>query len=141
MCVLTCESNDELARNGPCSAPQNPSSKMTCPSNYDPVCGSDDLTYKNLCEMTCEFGKTLKKRGTCDTTPNCITTLEYMPVCGVNGQTYPNKGSAACAKIRVEKMRPCDEPIACPAIYAPVCGQDGKTYSNKCLLNAANVPL
>ncbi|XP_043641164.1 leech-derived tryptase inhibitor C-like [Drosophila teissieri] len=40
-----------------------------CHRNYDPVCGSDSVTYSNECELKCEVENgasiTIKKRGSC----------------------------------------------------------------------------
>lgn len=44
---------------GPCNRPCN------CEQIYDPVCGSDDLTYDNKCTLEC-VGVRMKKFGKCD---------------------------------------------------------------------------
>jgi hypothetical protein len=64
-----------------------------------------------------------------------ICTMDYTPVCGVNGITYGNKCMAD--KNKIKYAGECKDAIAlkksCTKIYAPVCGANGVTYSNKCL--------
>lgn len=37
----------------------------------------------------------------------CICTKDYRPVCGENGQTYPNPCQAGCEKVKVAHDGPC----------------------------------
>jgi len=62
-------------------------------------------------------------------------TMDYTPVCGVNGITYANKCMADQNKIKYTGE--CKNAIAlkksCTKIYSPVCGANYETYSNKCM--------
>lgn len=64
-----------------------------------------------------------------------ICTMDYTPVCGVNGVTYGNKCMAGINKIKYTGE--CKDALNlkknCAKNYAPVCGVNGVTYSNKCL--------
>uniref|UniRef100_A0A8D2LAC6 Kazal-like domain-containing protein n=1 Tax=Varanus komodoensis TaxID=61221 RepID=A0A8D2LAC6_VARKO len=68
-----------------------------CTLQLDPVCGSDGVTYGNLCSF-CAAKRSVHHRKCCfsSTLPAC--TREYFPVCGSDGVTYSNNCTFCAAK-------------------------------------------
>ncbi|XP_042226791.1 four-domain proteases inhibitor-like, partial [Homarus americanus] len=89
-----------------------------CPIVYKPVCGTDNNTYNNYCQLqqvACRTNVLKQHNGPCKK-KECpkFCTLEYEPVCGTDGKTYGNLcqlRGAACdnpyLRLRVAHRGPC----------------------------------
>ncbi|XP_069466169.1 agrin isoform X1 [Ambystoma mexicanum] len=91
--------------------------QQVCQTVYDPICGSDNRTYGNACEldsMACILKKEIKvkHKGPCDRCGKC----QFGAICEVE------TGRCVC-------------PTECVASSQPVCGTDGNTYGSECELN------
>ena len=154
-----------------------------CPKTLKPVCGSNGETYDNDClleiaacenpeqNITVECRKKCpcQSKGPSTEHPDCKHLgchWLYNPVCGTDGQKYPNSGCldlAACENpsqnitLGCKGECPCDNLMSttthkseinstlndnekclkpCPEDNDPVCGSNGEVYGNSCLLRS-----
>ncbi len=86
-----------------------------------------------------------------------VCTMEWNPMCGVDGETYGNMCMLNSADAKLDYQGECvvQEPeptsesestsspelVACTMEWNPMCGVDGETYGNPCGLDAAGIEL
>jgi len=80
---------------------------------YDPVCGTDGVTYAcGEAETNCKKVE-IAYKGECKVEEGCICTMEYAPVCGKDGKTYGNACGARCAKVEIDYTGECGSVDPC----------------------------
>lgn len=126
-----------------------------CPDEWAPVCGSDDVTYANACELDradclSDGGVTEAYDGEC----RAECPEEWAPVCGTDGVTRANLCFLELAATEDNDLQlaypgECDPPIddvVAPCeptmadedcgthVYGPLCEASGTTYRTLCEL-------
>lgn len=160
-----CRSNaecadDEVCLDGSCVL----ASDYVCNSDHD--CYRGEICIDGYCnwvgdecadDSECDAGETCTAGKCVAQGEQCVWSWE--PVCGVDGQTYPNACFANVAGVVIAHQGECslvcssDEECetgscvdgvcveGCGDEYQPVCGEDGLTYSNPCYAARAGVPV
>ncbi|HEX9941666.1 MAG TPA: Kazal-type serine protease inhibitor domain-containing protein [Thermoanaerobaculia bacterium] len=110
----------------------------TCPKQGPPICGCDDKTYSNECELL-KAGVRPARRGACghgqgnapNTSGVCKTNADCKSdqFCEFKAETCKAPGSCIA------------RPEICTEDVNPVCGCDNQTYSNDCKRQQAGVSL
>lgn len=98
-----------------------------CPAVLSPVCGSNDQTYDNECQLKCEQrklqGLNVKYLGECDKAIQNYTAPVIMNSTGI------------IMNSTVVVMNSTVTTCICTLEYSPVCANNGQTFANKCEFN------
>lgn len=134
-CIKTIDANGQIV--------------TTCTDNFNPVCGSNGITYGNSCRAQARNITSfytgvcsLANSGIVSPAPvasGCNCKIEDSPVCTFQGITYENTCVLLCAQQVALESAPCASQCGCPKTYDPVCGADGLTYDNKCNADCVRV--
>uniref|UniRef100_A0A8C7AXL8 Agrin n=1 Tax=Neovison vison TaxID=452646 RepID=A0A8C7AXL8_NEOVI len=112
--------------------------QQACPGIYDPMCGTDGVTYGSTCELeatACALGREIRvaRRGPC-------------AECGSGGSGSGEDGECERELCRQRggvwdedsEDGPCVCDFSCHSVLrSPVCGSDGVTYGTECELKKA----
>ncbi|KAF5283957.1 hypothetical protein FQR65_LT13649 [Abscondita terminalis] len=129
--------------------------KIKCPSEMDPVCGTDARSYTNQCFLsvaTCLKGVQFAHVGNCTTLreakpcPTQCNEVGEEPVCGSDGNVYKSMcelKKETCGQLVIEvPLHHCKTTASCNVQCDEqkqfVCGSDNKFYKNECEMKREN---
>ena len=125
----------------------DPNSPCPCNSVYNPVCGTNGVSYASRCRLECANVQ-ISHEGPCNyfnwaESPhfNCPCSYQFAPVCCQDGSTYENVCTIKCGHQMIKHEGACLNPCNCTNIYKPVCSRKGKTYQNTCFMKCAKEEL
>lgn len=74
-------------------------------------CGADPFKQKTASPQSSSLSSSSSSNteSAVGTTQNCICTMDYTPVCGVNDKTYSNACTATCAGISEFSLGECSK--------------------------------
>ncbi|TMW58434.1 hypothetical protein Poli38472_009993 [Pythium oligandrum] len=105
-----------------------------CPTKYSPICGSDGVTYQNLCQITvaqCKNSSILPVRQ-----GECMTPS---PAPSSTSSSTPSAAPCVFSTAAPQPWDPDFDQCAflCPMFYDPVCDKAGEIYENRCMYASA----
>ncbi|XP_071744325.1 agrin isoform X3 [Lepeophtheirus salmonis] len=120
--LLNCDWGQE------CEISKQGITNCVCPQQCEPIirpiCGSDRITYENLCSL---------RKSACEKR-KIISPIHY-GICGSNGPCSKRKCNHNSICVESEDLAFCECPSCESLEYHPVCGTNGKMYSNSCQLS------
>ncbi|KAG7379575.1 Basement membrane-specific heparan sulfate proteoglycan core protein [Phytophthora pseudosyringae] len=111
------EVGDAAITDAPLTAAPEKKCNPMCERVYDPICGSDGVTYANSCLL--EYAECRNPNVKAFGAGKCPPHMQAARA--ANNPTATALGGESCI------------PGPCSYLYAPVCGSDGQTHNNLCL--------
>ena len=101
--LASCGNGDSLGKIGSSSNSLDSGAKCGCDTSYFPVCGSNGVTYDNICIASCyKVARTVQG--------NCICSGRY--VCADDGRSYTECDAQAAIRNgyirKIVQYAPCD---------------------------------